>query len=42
MAPTDVVVIRPKPVVGGEALRPDKVQVFLNWVLDLPGRARTA
>jgi fimbrial isopeptide formation D2 family protein/uncharacterized repeat protein (TIGR01451 family) len=40
--PTDIVVVRPMPVVGGEALRPDKARVFLNWVLDLLGRARTA
>ena len=33
--PTDIVVIRPLPSVGGEAIRPDKSQLLLSWILDL-------
>ena len=37
--PTDITVIRPLPVVGGEAIRPDKSRLLLGWILDLLGGA---
>jgi large repetitive protein len=40
--PTDITVVKSLIVVGGEAMRPDKARVQLNWVLDMLSRAGAA